>query len=230
MSVKQRMEDLLGRVRDACEKADRSPDEVQILGAAKQQDPDRIREAYDAGLRLVGENRLREGIKHREAVGDLEGLQWHFIGPLQSRKCREVVQTFDQVQSVDRGKVIRLLDRYAGQMERKLGVLVEINMAGEKNKVGCAPQEAEALLRQCADRGNLVPRGLMCIPPPADDPEDSRPHHRQLRELRDRLQMVTGLDLPVLSMGMSHDLEVAIEEGATMIRVGTDLFGPRPSD
>jgi len=229
MNVAQRYASIVERVEGACRRTGRDPAKVRILGACKKMDPERVRLAYEAGLRLVGENRLQEAVPRMEALSDLREMEWHFIGALQSRKCREVAGAFAAVQSVDREKVARLLDRHAAETGRRLPVLLEVNVGGEASKAGCEPEEAGDLLLLCAELANLEPQGLMNLPPHTDDPEGSRPFHRRLREIRDRLRDETGLALPVLSMGMSHDLEVAVEEGSTIVRVGTALFGPRPS-
>ena len=229
MEIAQRYENIVGRIHDACSRSDRDTATVRLLGASKRQDPDRVRAAYEAGLRLAGENRLQEGLERMEKLSDLTDLEWHFIGTIQSRKCKEIASHFSMVHSVDREKVVRKLDEAAAAVNKTLGVLIEVNVGQEESKSGCDPQETVKMVQLCDELPNLTPRGLMSIPPHTDDKEDSRRFHRALRELRDRAQEETGLLLPELSMGMSHDFEIAVEEGSTIVRIGTDLFGDRPS-
>jgi pyridoxal phosphate enzyme (YggS family) len=228
MGVAERYRELLDRIGEACRRAGRDPDSVRLLGASKTMPPERVRAAWEAGLRLAGENRLQDALTKLDALADLEDLEWHFIGPLQSRKAREVARRFACVQSVDRGKIARLLSRHAGEEGRTLRVLVEVNVGGEESKSGCALEEAAGLVSLCRELPAIQPVGLMSLPPWTEDPEESRPYHRALRDLRDRLRQELSLpELAELSMGMTHDFEVAIEEGATIVRVGTALFGPR---
>jgi pyridoxal phosphate enzyme (YggS family) len=228
VSVTERYRVIQDRIEAACQRAGRDPASVRLLGACKRQPLDRIREAYAAGLRLVGENRLQESAAHHEELADLTGLEWHFIGSIQSRKCHEIAAQFSMVHSVDREKVARKLDAGAAEGSKVLPVLVEVNVGHEETKSGCEPADAATLVELCRELPNLEPRGLMSLPPHTEDPEGSRSFHRTLRELRDAIRSSTCLPLEELSMGMSHDFEVAIEEGSTIVRIGTDLFGPRP--
>jgi len=230
MTVAERHGEILARIAAACARAGRDPSQVRLLGATKQVPPEAIREAHKAGLRIVGENRLQEALPKLDALADLPGLEWHFIGPIQSRKARDVARRFACAQSVDREKVARLLSQHAAEAGRRLRVLVEVNVGGEGSKTGCPPGEAEALVRLCAELPALEPAGLMAVPPFTDDPEAGRPFHRRLRALRDALRDRLGMPgLRELSTGMSRDYEIAVEEGATIVRVGTTLFGPRPA-
>ncbi|HEX4952648.1 MAG TPA: YggS family pyridoxal phosphate-dependent enzyme [Thermoanaerobaculia bacterium] len=231
MSLDREMADRLGRVREriaaACRRAGRDPAEVTLVGASKQQPLDRLAAAWRAGLRVFGENRVQEAATKAPAL-PLD-CQWHLIGPLQSNKARVAAGLFHVVHSVDRPKIAEALAAEAEKLNRRLPCLLEINLGEEESKHGFLP---EGLFEHLAFLGGLAAleiRGLMAIPPFGDVPEASRPWFVVLAQLRDRVAS-TGL-LPdfrgELSMGMSEDFEVAIEEGATHVRVGTALFGPR---
>jgi pyridoxal phosphate enzyme (YggS family) len=186
--------------------------------------------AAAAGFTLIGENRVQEGAAKIAALSPRPpGLSFHLIGPLQTNKAKPALQYFDVVESLDRE---RLADRLESLLElegveRRLPVLLEVNLGGEATKSGVAPEGLEDLARAAIARPHLDVRGLMAVPPFAEDPETSRPHFRTLRTLRDRLRDRLGRELPELSMGMSHDFEIAVAEGATRVRLGTVLFGPR---
>jgi pyridoxal phosphate enzyme (YggS family) len=226
-SVTQRVHAVRERIQDACQRSGRKTDSVTLIGAAKRQPIKRLREALAAGLHDIGENRVQEGIEHQEAVTD--GAVWHFIGPLQSNKVRRAVEHFDIFHAVDRLKIARKLDGEAGRRGVQVPAFLEVNLGGEESKHGFAPAGLADLVRPLADLDNLRIIGLMAIPPLAEDPEESRLWFRRLRELRDdlfgRREWSDGPGM--LSMGMSGDFPVAIEEGATHVRVGTALFGPR---
>ncbi len=227
MSTKERYAVLLERVARACARAGRRPEEVKILGAAKKQSPEKIREAFEAGLRLVGENYVQEAQKKREALADLP-LTWHLIGPLQTNKARHAVKIFDLVETVDRPAIAHELEKRAGKLGRVLPVFIEVNVGGEETKAGVAPEDLPALAEEVLSAKNLRLQGLMTIPPYREDPEEVRPFFARLRELLEDLKgRFPEAPLAELSMGMSHDFEIAIEEGATIVRVGTALFGPR---
>lgn len=227
MTVAERLADIRRRVDAAARRAGRGPDDVILIGAAKRQPLERLEEAASSGLRAFGENRVQEARDHREALP--AGIEWHLIGPLQSNKVRLAVELFDVVHGVDRPKIARLLEREAAARERVLPALLEINLGGEESKHGLAAEGLAELVAPLADYEHLRVMGLMAIPPFEDDPERSRPWFRRLRELRDALfARDEWAGRPGwLSMGMSHDFEVAIEEGATHVRVGTALFGAR---
>ncbi|HEX7787100.1 MAG TPA: YggS family pyridoxal phosphate-dependent enzyme [Methylomirabilota bacterium] len=211
----------LGRVQEAvaraCARAGRSPDHVLLIAVSKTMAADRVRLAIEAGVAALGENRVQEAKEKIAVLG--HPVPWHLIGTLQTNKARDAARLFDWIHSVDRMDLARELSRRAG--DRVLNVLLEVNLAGEPRKGGVAPAEVKRLAESTMALSGLRVRGLMAIPPAAEDPEHTRPYFRQLRELRDQL----GLEH--CSMGMSADYEVAIEEGATMVRVGTAIFGPR---
>ena len=214
------------RIDQACERSGRQPDSVRLMAVSKNQPPERVAEAASAGLTLFGENRIQEAkVKIPLCPGQLE---WHFIGHLQSNKSRDAVSLFHVVQGVDSLALAEELQKQTLKQARSLPILLEVNVAGESSKFGWNPDRLLAELLQLNALPRLVVQGLMTIAPYAVDPEQVRPIFRRLRELRDRCTDLLGAPLPVLSMGMSGDLEVAIEEGATLVRVGTALFGERP--
>lgn len=215
------------RIAAAAERAGRDPQAVVLVGAAKRQPPERLLAAWAAGLRVFGENRVQEAEEHREVLPP--GPDWHLIGPLQSNKARRAAELFSTVHSVDRLKIARALDREAGERGLRLDCFLEVNLAGEDSKAGFPPRDLADRVAPVADLANLRVLGLMAIPPLPEAPEDSRPWFRKLRALSQGL--AARPEWPawpgLLSMGMSADYEVAIEEGATHVRVGTALFGER---
>jgi len=213
------------RIDAAAARAGRSAESVRLVAACKAQPADAVRAAYLAGQREFGENYAQELSAKAEALRDLGELRWHFIGQLQVNKARHVVGVAHVVQTVDRESLLRELDRRAAAAGVKLEVLVEVNLADEQEKGGCAPADVPRLLDAIARCPALVARGLMAIPPFDSDPERARPYFAMLRELLER----HGGGLRELSMGMSNDYEVAVSEGATMVRVGSAIFGVRPS-
>jgi pyridoxal phosphate enzyme (YggS family) len=227
----------LGRVRErmaaAAGRAGRHPEDIALMAVSKTFPAERIREAYDAGLRLFGENRVQEFAGKAVSLQHLHAAVWHLIGHLQSNKASKAVELFSAVDSVDSLRLAVKLNASAQQFGKKLGVLIEINIAGEAAKSGLAPdsRELEELLSAARQLERIEFRGLMTVPPLADDPQEARPYFRKLRELRDQIAVrrLPAVDMNELSMGMSHDFEVAIEEGSTCVRVGTLIFGERPS-
>ncbi len=214
------------RIDQACERSGRQPDSVRLMAVSKNQSPELVAQAASAGLTLFGENRIQEAkVKIPLCPSQLE---WHFIGHLQSNKSRDAVSLFHVVQGVDSLALAEELQKQTLKQARSLPILLEVNVAGESSKFGWNPDRLLAELLQLNALPRLVVQGLMTIAPYAVDPEQVRPIFRRLRELRDRCTDLLGAPLPVLSMGMSGDLEVAIEEGATLVRVGTALFGERP--
>jgi pyridoxal phosphate enzyme (YggS family) len=217
------------RLARAARRAGRDPGDVLLCAVSKTQPPAAIRAAHAAGQRCFAENYAQELRDKAAELGDLADLTWHFIGPLQRNKVKYVVGTAALVQSVDSVRLLEELGRRAAQAGAPLPCLVEVNIAGEATKSGVAPAELPALLDAFAAQPALSCLGLMTMPPFADDPEAARPHFRALRALRDReaARPRPRVDLRHLSMGMSQDFEVAIEEGATIVRVGTAIFGAR---
>ncbi len=224
-AIAENLVSVRARIAAACDRAGRSPDAVRLLAVSKTYGPEAVRAAADAGQRLFGENRVQEAAAK---IPDCPGhLEWHLIGHLQSNKAAAAARLFDWVHSVDSVKLLEALDRQAGEAGRVVQVLVQVNVSGEGSKSGLAPEAVPDLLARANGLRNVQVRGLMTIPPLTEDPEKARPHFHALRELRDRWAAETGMDLEELSMGMTHDLDVAIEEGATFVRVGTGIFGER---
>ena len=227
-SVAQRYDAIQQRLEGAARASGRDPSEITLVGASKRQPLERLREAWDAGLRVFGENQVQEALDKQSQLPD--EIEWHLIGPLQSNKARRAVAAFSTFQAVDRLKIARHLDRHAGELERGLTALLEVNLAGEVTKHGFKPDDLANSAAALLDLEHLKIVGLMAIPPFETDAEKSRQWFRRLRQLRDDLFSLPGWSerAGLLSMGMSHDFESAIEEGATHVRVGTALFGPRP--
>jgi PLP dependent protein len=218
---------LKDRVARAAERAGRRADEITLVAVSKTFPVEAIHAAFDAGLRDFGENRVQEMQAKRPLLANL-GATWHFIGHLQSNKARLAAQLFDRIDSVDTVSLAQKLDSGARDLAKRLPVLIEVHMGGEATKGGVSEEDLPALAGAIAALPHLDLRGLMTVPPYSSDPEGARPHFHRLCELRDSLGHRLGRPYPTLSMGMSHDFEVAIEEGATEIRPGTALFGARP--
>jgi pyridoxal phosphate enzyme (YggS family) len=231
MSIAENLAQVRERIAVAVRRAGRLQEEVELMAVSKTFPAERIREAYDAGLRRFGENRVQEFAGKIEALRDLHNAEWHLIGHLQTNKAAKAVELYHAVDSVDSLRLAQKLDSCAQQLGKKLQVLIEINVGGEAAKSGVAPEsrELEYLLLEAPKLEHLDFRGLMTVPPFADDPFEARPYFRKLRELRDQIaaRRLPAVDMRTLSMGMSHDFEVAIEEGSTCVRVGTAIFGER---
>ncbi|MEI8235132.1 MAG: YggS family pyridoxal phosphate-dependent enzyme [Verrucomicrobiota bacterium] len=213
------------QIADAAARCGRRAEEVTLIAVSKTHGPEAVREAIAAGQLLFGENRVQEG--RAKALLLPGALRWHLIGHLQSNKIRQALGVFERIQSIDTVELARDVNRVAGEMGLSPKVLLEVNVAGEGSKFGFRPEALRASMEEilCLDR--VAVDGLMTIPPYAPEPEDSRRYFAALRELRDRLSGEFGVPLPELSMGMSGDFPVAIGEGATLVRVGTALFGER---
>jgi pyridoxal phosphate enzyme (YggS family) len=219
---------ILQRIGEAATKAGRNPDEVKLLGAAKSQSVALMRAAIVAGVKLIGENYVQEAQVKKEQIS--ERAEWHMIGHLQRNKAKAAVEIFDLIQSVDNVALARELDKEGKRRNRTVRALVEVNLAGEASKSGMAADQIKDLLRVAGDFQYLRIEGLMAVPPIYENPQDVRPYFQRLKELRERLRegCSANVDLKELSMGMTHDYTVAVEEGATIVRIGTALFGPRP--
>jgi hypothetical protein len=218
------------RIAAAAKRAGRVADDITLVAVSKTHTADTIRSAFELGVRHFGENRVQEWEGKRDTLQDLQS-EWHLIGHLQSNKAGKAVRFFHSVDSVDDLALAQRLDRARSELgeSRKLRVLIEVRMAPEETKSGVAREGLVALAEQVSSLNGLDLQGLMCIPPFLDDPEKVRPYFKELRELQEILERQLARELPVLSMGMSHDFEVAIEEGATEVRIGTALFGTRAS-
>lgn len=229
MSVKTNLDRLRERISRAAERARRDPAEVRLVAVTKTVEADLIKEAADCGVDIIGENRVHKAAEKRPLVD--RPVEWHMIGHLQSRKAKQAVELFDMVQSVESVSTARALQKRCEELGRSMPVLIEINTSGEDQKFGVlpdGPESAEALAREVAAMPNLRVKGLMTMAAFVPDPEQARPSFRTLCELAERLKEknIPGACFDVLSMGMSNDFEVAIEEGATMVRIGTAVFAP----
>lgn len=214
------------RIGRACARAGRDPASVTLLPVTKAQPPETINQAVKLGLTLFGENKVQEA---KAKIPLCSGrLRWHMIGHLQTNKCRDAVELFEMIQSADSLHLAQEINKRAEQAGKSIAVLLEVNIAGEASKYGYRPQQLLSDLLRLKDLPRLEIQGLMTVPPWTPDAEKVRPLFRQMRELKDRCEQMLGAPLPCLSMGMSGDFEVAVEEGATLVRIGTALFGPRP--
>ena len=225
MNLAENLAVIRQRIQGACARAGRDPASVTLLAVSKGQPPEMVRAAAELGLSLFGENKVQEG---KAKMGLCPGhLRWHMIGHLQSNKCRDAVHCFSMIEGVDGLALAQEINRCAEKQSKTMPILLEVNIAGEASKFGYKPEAVLADL----DAINALPRvelhGLMTIAPWSPEPERARPIFRKLRELKERCEQQMGVPLAVLSMGMSGDFEAAIEEGTTMVRVGTSLFGER---
>ncbi len=219
VSISTNLERVQKAIRRASERVGRAPEDVLLVAVSKTVDVAGIHEAIAAGMGAFGENRVQEAKRKIAAI--TQPVSWHFIGSLQTNKVKDAVRLFDWIHSLDRLELAKELDRRASAIGKTMNTLIEIHMGENSAKTGIPPEELKTFLAAVADLKKIHIGGLMTIPPIAQDPEESRPHFQRLREIRD------SLGLEHLSMGMSRDFEVAVEEGATMVRVGTAIFGPR---
>jgi pyridoxal phosphate enzyme (YggS family) len=231
MSIAENLARLRERIAKAARRANRNPDEIQLMAVSKTFPVEAIREAHDAGQRRFGENRVQEFADKWPHLRELAGTEWHMIGHLQSNKARMATELFHWVDSVDSVALGQKLNAAAAKAGKTLSVLLELNVGGEESKSGLRPDGdgIDELLAAAAGWNNIEIRGLMAIPPFNEDPQAARPFFRVLKQYRDRIAAhnLARVRMDVLSMGMSHDFEVAIEEGSTCVRVGTAIFGER---
>ena len=222
---------VLERIHRAAERAGRRPGEVRLVAVTKSVPADRVRAALEAGVGILGESRLQEAIPKMDRLGPREGLVWHFIGRLQRRKVRSVVGRFKMIHSVESVDLASEIDRRAGEQGSCQAVLLEVNLGAEPTKVGFSPEVLTESVVALDRMTNLAVKGLMVIPPLTGEVEASRVFFRRLREHAERLARLglSRVRMDELSMGMSQDFEIAVEEGATLVRVGTAIFGPRPA-
>lgn len=226
MSIKDNYDKISKIVRKACQRVGRSPSEVLIMGVAKSQPTRKIKEAFECGVKLIGENKTQEAEIHQTELKDLD-IKWHFIGKLQKNKINRILKSFDFIQSVDG---VKSLEHIHKRVSKEIEVFIEINIGEEKNKSGFTVDGLKKALNYISLLDRVKITGLMSIPPLSNDPEEVRPYFRRIRELKDE---INSMNLPTfkikhLSMGMTNDYEVAVEEGATIVRIGTALFGRRP--
>ncbi len=231
MPISENIADVRARIAAAARRAGRDPAAITLMAVSKTFSAESVRQAYTAGLRVFGENRVQEFAGKAEAVRDLDGAEWHLIGHLQSNKAARAAELFAAVDSIDSVKLAEKLNAAAEKLGKILPVLIEINVGGEdaKTGVGLGSGEFSRILLEAERWKSLSVRGLMTVPPYTEDPEGARPHFRQLRQIRDKIaaRHLPGVSMEILSMGMSHDFEVAIEEGSTCVRLGTAIFGKR---
>jgi len=232
VSITSQLAAIRERMGTAAKRARRSPDEIALMAVCKTLPASAVVEAYAAGQRLFGESRVQEFADKFPRLAELSDAEFHMIGHLQSNKSAKAAEIFQAVDSIDSAKLAQRLNDAAQTLGKTLDVLIEVNIGGEEAKSGLAPDapELDVILGSAPDWPNLRVRGLTTVPPYTEDSEGARPYFRKLRELRDRLtaRHLPSVNLDVLSMGMSHDFEVAIEEGSTCVRVGTAIFGVRP--
>jgi len=223
-SVRDNLLRVMDRIAKAALRSQRNPAEIKLVAVSKTVEPARIQQAIEAGVSILGENYVQEAQKKIEALG--RPVAWHFIGHLQSNKAKAAVQLFDMIHSVDSVHLAEELNRRAALADRHLNVLIEVNLAREASKFGTDEEKLFSLVRRVRELDRLSLEGLMTMPPFFDSPEESRPYFIELRNWKERMER-EGIHVRGLSMGMSNDFEIAIEEGATYVRVGTAIFGPR---
>jgi pyridoxal phosphate enzyme (YggS family) len=232
MSIADNVAEIRERITRAATRVGRDPNSITLMAVSKTVEPERIKEAYDAGLSVFGENRVQEFEGKSAALSELKDAGWHVIGHLQSNKAKKAAELFHAVDSVDSLRLAEKLNQAAAEAHKKLEVLIEIKVGQEESKAGIPldSPELESILAAAPKLESLQIRGLMTVPPFTEDPEGARPYFRLLRDLRDKIaaRKLPNVEMDTLSMGMSHDFEVAIEEGSTCVRVGTAIFGARP--
>ena len=229
MDIRANLENVRGQITEIALACGRNPASVDLLAVSKTFGPEVVDLAAAAGQTAFGENRVQEA-ENKIPLVKAPGIKWHLIGHLQSNKARRAVQLFDVIESVDSEKLARILDRSAAELSKLLPVFVEVNVGEESQKSGVPPSELRQTLDVMASLDHLELLGLMAIPPWSDDPERSRPYFRRLAGLRDEVNRTLAVPLRQLSMGMSHDFKVAIQEGSTLVRVGTAIFGERKAN
>ncbi len=225
--IGKNIERVRGKIADAAEKSGRSLSDVRLMAVTKTVSDERILEAIEVGVDIIGENYVQEAKRKIEKMG--RTIEWHLIGHLQTNKSKYAVRLFDMIHSIDRLSLAMELDKRANMADAIMKILIEVNLGGEESKTGAAREGVIDLIRQISQFPNLSIRGLMTMPPWFDDPEDGRPFFVALRELRDRIaeEDIAGVHMDELSMGMTGDYAVAVEEGATIVRVGRAIFGER---
>lgn len=216
------------RIADAASRAGRNPEDIKLVVVSKTVEVDKIKQAIKAGATILGENYIQEARNKIKEIG--QGARWDFIGHLQSNKAKPAVDLFEMIHSVDRLSLAQEINRVAEKKRKRMRILIQVNISGEETKSGIDSQRVSPLVREIASMSNLSLEGLMTMPPYFDDPGKARPYFTTLRELRDTIleKNIEGINLKELSMGMSGDFEVAIEEGSTLVRIGTAVFGERP--
>jgi pyridoxal phosphate enzyme (YggS family) len=229
--VKDNIIEIRKRISLACSKVDRDPGAITIVAVSKGRTPEQIKQAVQAGLTDIGENKVREALlKHRllsTVNSELSTIKWHMVGHLQSNKVKEAVEIFDLIQSVDSLRLAEEIDKQAARIRKIQDILIEVKTSAEESKFGLKPEETIKVIKEVAKFKNISIKGLMTIAPIVDNPQDARPYFRMLRELKDRINSLSTVnrELLTLSMGMTDDFEVAIAEGSNMVRIGRAIFG-----
>jgi len=228
MVIADNIQKIRRQIAHACEKVGRNPNEIQLVAVTKTVTVPAILKALDAGIEIIGENRVQEASEKYEEIGDR--VRWHMIGHLQRNKVKRVLEFAEMIQSVDSLRLAKEVQKQAQKLDRNVDVLIEVNTSGEETKYGFVPEKTVAAIERISEFPNLNIEGLMTIGAFLPDPEDVRPCFRRLRELRDEVRGkgIAGVNMDILSMGMTDDFEVAVEEGATMVRIGRSIFGERP--
>lgn len=224
-TFQERVEQVRARIAAACARCGRSVEDVKLVAVSKTHPPEAVEAVAACGIMVFGENKVQEA-KAKIPLCPSH-LSWHLVGHLQTNKVKPAVELFDMIHSVDSARLLEAIDRACDAAGRRMKVLLEVNVSGESSKFGVKPEDVPALVRAAGPLPRIELLGLMTMPPFAEEVEKARPHFRALRALRDRCQQELGVPLPELSMGMTNDFEVAIEEGSTMVRVGTAIFGER---
>jgi hypothetical protein len=227
MDIKRNVQKIKEVIKKTAEKSGRKEEDIILLAASKTQPTEKIIQAYEAGIRYFGENKVQEGIKKIEELSNLKDIHWHMIGHLQTNKVKYAVKYYEMIHSVDRKPLVDEIEKRAGKIGKVQDVLIEVNVGKEESKHGVYPEDLNGLFEYILDKKNMKVLGLMCIPPYFEDKEKVRPYFRKLRTLKEELEREFDVFLPHLSMGMSHDFDIAIEEGATIVRVGSAIFGER---
>ncbi len=227
MDIKKNVERIKEIIKDTAEKCGRDEKEIILLAASKTQPVEKLIQAYEAGIRYFGENKVQEGIKKIEALSGYKDIHWHMIGHLQTNKVKYAVRYYEMIHSIDRKSLIDELEKRAEKIDKIQDVLIEVNVGKEESKHGIHPENLKDLFEYLLQKQHIKVHGLMCIPPYFEDKEKVRPYFRKLRELKEQLETEFDVVLPHLSMGMSHDFDVAVEEGATIVRIGSAIFGER---
>ncbi|MGC9034429.1 MAG: YggS family pyridoxal phosphate-dependent enzyme [Verrucomicrobiia bacterium] len=225
MGIAENLESVKKRIEQACERANREPSSVTLVAIAKGHPPEAVNEAASLGVRIFGENKVQEAKSKIPLC--VSGITWHMVGHLQTNKAKDAVELFDMIHSVDSLKLAQELNKRAEKIEKKIPVLIEVNISGETSKFGYFPELLIGEIQSISALSYLEVQGLMTMAPFTDNPEDTRPVFRKLRDLKSRCEGIVNRPLPHLSMGMSNDFEIAIEEGATLVRIGTAIFGER---
>ncbi len=228
-SIQNNFQTILSQIHQAAKACGRNPEDITLVAVSKKKSVSLIQSGIDAGIRHLGENYIQEAVDKIDTIGPVDGLHWHFIGHLQSNKAKLAVPYFDLIHTVDSFKLAKEIDKQAAKAKKVQDILLQVNISREQSKSGTDQEQVRQLAIDISALENVAVKGLMCMPPFFDDPEKARPYFRQLARIRKDIQDLSspGLSMEHLSMGMSNDFEIAIEEGATLVRVGTSIFGSR---